>query len=493
MLNMTVIIEQIKRAGQQGMSDIINDLIKDHRVQHDHMISNYQRYKASSAPDGVPVFNRRFVDANKINRKLNNAFDVDIVDVKLGYMLGNPIIYGYDRGLYTTDNVFDDKRYKLDFGVMDEFNKANNSEDIDGETLKKASICGYASRLLYIDKAGQARIMNVNPWECIFISDGSLNESQYAMRYYDIIDNGKKRIYVEWYDEKIISYFISAEDVANSTDETKLRFVPYDKNGVYAQPHMFEGIPLIQFENNGEQQGDCDKVYEDIDAYDRAMSDVNSELEQFRLAYVALFGLNPSDEMIEQAKRTGFFGFPDKESGMEFVTKNLNDTVIENHLNRLEDNIYRFAKSVNFKDEAFSGNVSGIAMKFKMFGLESKCITSERKFTAALRTQYKILSSVWKAKGTKVDYLNMTFTWTRNFPLNLLDEADTSSKLKGLVSERTRLGLLSFIDDPEKEIKQMELENPLLPDLDEPQFDENGMPIEQGRTEQPGGMQNGNV
>jgi len=473
MLNMTVVIEQIKAAGKGVTNQIINDLIKDHRIKHDQMISNYQRYMASNAPDGVPVLTRKMPGLNKVNNKLNNPFDVDIIDVKLGYMLGNPIIYGLD------------KLSESDLAILKDFNLANNSEDIDGETLKMASICGYASRLLYINQDGQARIMNVNPWECIFIKDGSLNESQYAMRFYDMIDGEKIRIYVEWYDSTDIYYYIS-DDSKNKTNETVLTFAAYKKMNndgqmVSSQPHMFEGIPLIQFENNQEHQGDCDKVYAEIDAYDRAISDVNSEIEQFRLAYLAIYGMLPTDEMVEKAKQTGIFGLPDKEAVMEFITKNLNDDIIEHHLDRLEDNIYRFAKSVNFKDEAFAGTVTGIAMKFKMFGLESKCIISERKFTAALRTQYKILSSVWAAKGSKVDYLNITFAWTRNFPLNLLDEAETSSKLKGLVSEKKRLGLLSFIDDPEAEMKAMEEENADIPNLDEPQYDENGEPIEKGQ------------
>ena len=488
MLNMAAIIEKIRLAGAGGVtSEILATLIADHKPTRDHMVSNYQRYKASSAPDGVPIFSRKFADVNKVNRQLNNAFDVDIVDVKLGYMLGNPIIYGYDREKYTDKDVFNEGAYKLDFGVLDDFNKANNSEDIDGETLKMASICGYGARLLYINKEGETRIMNVNPWECIFISDGSLNEAQYAMRYYEIDEKDKKHIYVEWYDERNVSYYISADDVSQKPNDPKLMFIPYSKNGFTSQPHMFEGIPLIQFDNNEEHQGDCDKVYADIDAYDAGISDVSSELEQFRLAYLALYGMTPDAETIEKAKKTGVFGMPE-DTKMEFVTKELNGAIIENHLNRLEENIYRFAKSVNFKDEAFAGTITGIAMKFKMFGLESKCVISERKFTAALRTQYKILSSVWAAKGSKVDYLNMTFTWTRNFPLNLADEADTTVKLKGLVSEKTRLGLLSFIDDPEQELKQMKLEEPLIPDLNEPQLDEFGNVIE--RT----GMQdNGNL
>jgi SPP1 family phage portal protein len=477
MLNMTVIIEQIKRAGQGVTSQIINELLKDHKPIHDQMISNYQRYKASSAPDGVPVFSRAFADKNKINRKLNNAFDADIIDVKLGYMLGNPIIYSLDKDVYTTGETVNGS-YDIDSKVIDDFNKSNNSEDNDGETLKMASICGYGARLLYNDFEGQARVMNVNPWECIFISDGSLSESQYAMRYYDIIDSGKMKIYIEWYDQTNVSYYISADDITKSSKDTIISFIAYSKNGKTVQPHMFDGIPLIQFNNNEEHQGDCDKVYADIDAYDAALSDVSSELEQFRLAYLALYGMNPDEETIEKAKKTGVFGMP-SETKMEFVTKELNDTIVENHLNRLEDNIYRFAKSVNFKDEAFSGNVSGIAMKFKMFGLESKCIISERKFTAALRTQFKILASTWKVKGTDIDYLNMTFTWTRNFPLNLADEAATTVQLKGLVSEITRLGLLSFVDDPEAELKQMETENAAITvDLNEPQLYENGEPIE---------------
>lgn len=67
-------------------------------------------------------------------------------------------------------------------------------------------------------------------------------------------------------------------------------------------------------------------------------------------------------------------------------------------MNRLEENILRFAKSVNFSDESFGGNVTGVAMKFKLMALENKCITMERKMTAALRYQYKLIFSAWATK-----------------------------------------------------------------------------------------------
>ena len=481
MLNMAAIIATMSADGQAVMSDIFNSLLKDHKPKHDQMISNYKRYQASHSPDGVPVFTRKFTDANKINRKLNDAFDADIIDVKLGYMLGNQLLYVMDKSAYTTGETLNQGAYDVAQKFLTDFNLANNSEDIDGETLKMAAICGYASRLLYIDSAGQTAIMNVPPWECIYVRDGSVNESQYAMRYYEMMEGEKLRVMVEWYDPKMVSFYISTDDTKNKPagQDADMIFRPYVKDGKSSMPHMFTGIPLIQFANNEEHQGDCDKIYSLIDAYDADLSDVSSELEQFRLAYMAFYGFAPDQETIDRAKKTGAFGMPDEHCKIEFITKNLNDLVIENHLNRLEDNIYKFGKSVNFGDEAFAGNISGIAMKFKMFGLESKCITSERKFTVALRTQYKILSTAWKVKGSTIDYLNIAFVWTRNFPLNLLDEAETTVKLKGMVSEKTRLGLLSFVDDPEKEIAAMEEEAAKI-DFNEPQLDEDGNPIVPG-------------
>lgn len=88
----------------------------------------------------------------------------------------------------------------------------------------------------------------------------------------------------------------------------------------------------------------------------------------------------------------------------------------------------RFAKSVNFADEEFAGNASGIAMKLKMMALENKCITMERKFTSSLRYQFKVLFSAWaKRKGfAKEDYLKVFFGFKRNLPANILDEAQST-------------------------------------------------------------------
>lgn len=444
-------LQELQRLSGQVTSQIIKDLIADHAPIRAKMIKQYDRYKANSK--GVPILTREMPDSLKVNNKLNNAFDVDVIDTRNGYFAGVPINYNLDKEHYlvsedpiTKKKTYNDTAYNKDLDVINQFTLINSIDDQDSETDRKRSICGLGARLCYIDREGLERVMVVDPWECIFIYDRSINEPQYTMRYYPMTVNGEEYTRVEWYDDSQITYYIEDGNGEYSLDQSEQ---------INPQPHMFDYNPLIAFVNNDEMMGDCERVYALIDGYDNAISDVSSEITQFRLAYMYMKGVEPSAETIELAKQTGAFGVG--ETGeVGFITKDMNDTVVENHLNRVEENIYRFAKSVNFNDEAFGGTISGIAMKFKLFGLETKCIVAERKFTSALRQMFKILASAWNRKGLQIDYTKIWFQFKRNVFYDPLAEAQSTMALKGLVSEETRLGLLSFVDDVEWEREAME-------------------------------------
>lgn len=444
-------LKELVALNGQVTSQIIKDLIEEHKPVREKVLALYKRYKA----DEVPIFNRKFDDPNKINNKLNNSFDSEIVDTKVGYFIGHPISYQLDK---------EQEAYEKAKETLTDFNLRNNIDDLDSETVKMATICGYSARLLYIDRDGKECVMNLHPWEVILVYDRSINEPQYALRYYDItIKEGreeKTRTRVEWYDDQFVTFYIQDDTGEYVLDSTE------PKNPL---PHQFDLIPVIVFPNNEEMQGDAEKVLNLIDAYDRAMSDENSELEQFRLAYMAFYGVEVTEEILAKARQTGAFGLPDAEgegAKVEFITKQLNDTVIENHLNRLDANIMRFGKNVNMTDESFAGNLSGVAIRYKLTPLENKCITMERKMTAALRQQFRVLATAWAKKGIPFDYTNIYFDFKRNLPVNVTDEAESTSRLKGLVSERTRLSLLSFVDDVDWELEEMKKDMEGRVDLD---------------------------
>ncbi|MCX3306602.1 phage portal protein [Bacillus sp. NEAU-CP5] len=441
---MNHLIDKIRASGITP--ELIADIIAAHKSDHDRMKNLYDRYKAEV--QGVPILTREAIEYedfetghvkridHKVNNKLNNSFDSDIVDTKAGYLFGHPITYEFDdkRETGTTSSGKQ---------MIDDFNTLNNIADEDSEWGKMATICGYGARLAYIDRNGNERVKNIEPWEAVFLSDGNIHEPEYALRYYETY-NGQKK--AEFYDSKTIYYFSTKDSSAFTLD---------DKT-----PHMFDGCPLFGLANNKELKGDAEKVLSLIDAYDRTLSDASNEIEQYRLAYLILKGLGADEDTLQQLKKTGVLELYDEKDDVSYLTKDINDAIIENHLNRLEDNILRFAKSVNFSDESFGGNVTGVAMKFKLMALENKCITMERKMTAALRYQYKLIFSAWatKNKAKAEDYLKVWFGFKRNLPANVLEEAQTTAQLKGMVSEETRLSLLSFVDDVQYELKKMEEE-----------------------------------
>ncbi|AYK67164.1 phage portal protein [Bacillus subtilis subsp. subtilis] len=437
-------LDQIRASGITP--ELIAEIIEAHKNDHDRMKKLYDRYQAEV--QGVPILTREAIEYedfetghvkridHKVNNKLNNSFDSDIVDTKVGYLFGHPITY-----------EFDDKRETGTTSpgkqMIDDFNTLNNIADEDSEWGKMATICGYGARLAYIDRNGNERVKNIEPWEAVFLSDGNIHEPEYALRYYETY-NGQQK--AEFYDSKTIYYFSTKDSSAFTLD--------------HKQPHMFDGCPLFGLANNKELKGDAEKVLSLIDAYDRTLSDASNEIEQYRLAYLILKGLGADEDTLQQLKKTGILELYDEKDDVSYLTKDINDAIIENHLNRLEENILRFAKSVNFSDESFGGNVTGVAMKFKLMALENKCITMERKMTAALRYQYKLIFSAWatKNKAKAEDYLKVWFGFKRNLPANVLEEAQTTSQLKGLICEETRLSLLSFVDDVQYELHKMKEE-----------------------------------
>ncbi|MEC3228213.1 phage portal protein [Bacillus thuringiensis] len=425
---------------------LLKKIIDEFEPVKQRMINRYERYKASEK--GVPIFTREFKgDGNKdkVNNKLNNDFFSEIIDTKIGYMFGLPIAYSLDHE--------DEEVLKR----IQDYLKANHTEDADAETGKFASICGYGARLLYHDKDGEEKVMNIKPYEAIFLTNSSIAEPKYAIRCYPIKvidgDDFKDGYKVEFYnDTQIIEY--TGEDLDKLKETNRIT-------------NLYKGVPLIGFPNNEELQGDVDKALSLIEGYDRTLSDVNSEVEQFRLAYMMFQGVEVDEETVGKLKKTGALELPEGANAF-FLTKDLNDNILEHHLDRLEKNICRFTKHVNLSDESFGGNLTGVAIRYKLLALETKSGTLEVKFTKSLRQQFKLLFDAWNLRSNKeeLDYLCMTFQFTRNIPVNLADEAEVQAKLQGLISEETRLSLFSAIHDPKAELQKMKEEEADSIDLD---------------------------
>lgn len=433
-----------------GINPIIaNFILRDHILIEQKMLENYERYIQYK----VPIKDRELPEnTTKINNKLINDFFSEIIDTKVGYMFGEPVTYFLDSNA---------PNYEAAIQKMQQFRKLNNLDDLNAETGKYAAISGMSAMLCYIDEDGMERVMRVDPWECVFISDYEISQPRYAIRYYWVYENDgqMRRLKVHFYDDKNVTTLIGDNaGILEILEESK--------------PHGFDYCPLFGIPNNNELLSDGEKVFSLIDAYDRTMSDLNSEIEQFRLAYMMFIGYEPDEDALDKMRQTGALWIPTADSGedIKFLTKTIDNKTVEGHLDRLEKNILRFANHVNFSDEHFSGNLSGVAMKFKLFALETKAKMFERKHEAATRYLFKVIGSAWSKKGFDFDVNLLDIKYSRNVPINAVDEANAASSLNGIISKKTLLGQLSFINDVEEELRNIEDEKQDMVNLDDPEL-----------------------
>lgn len=431
----------------QGISpQVIADAIADHTDLKNKTFSNYGRYTQNKKD--VPILTREFegAAAKKINNKIANDYFGEIIDTKTGYMFGEPMLIGYEKK---------ESNYEVIKEEIRRFGKINNIDDLNSEISKFAGMCGYDAGLCYIDKEGQERVMRIDPWEAIVISKTSLTEPEYGIVYYTTWDEKAR---VEFYDAATKTIF-EGEDF-DSLEEVKKS----------AKKHMFKHCPLFGIPNNNELLGDADKVLSLIDAYDSTISNMTDEAEQFRLAYLLYIGYEPDD--IEAMIKTGALYIPtaDNNERIEWLTKSLDPAYIEALMNRLEANITRFSKHVNFTDAAFGSDITGPAMRYKLFALETKSKYFERKHQAATQYMYKVIGSSWITKGIPFDYTLLSYKYTRNIPVNLLDEAQTAITMMGVTSKRTALEGMSSVPDVDEELRRIEEEKGDIIDLDDPEL-----------------------
>lgn len=431
--------------------ELLMQIINEHEPIQKDIQKLQERYEASV--EGVPILKRtakpithlendrvRRID-EIINNKLNNSFDSDVVDTKTGYFLGNPINYVVDNDNADLESLAE---------AIEGFRTRENIPDKDTTLGTRTSIAGYGARLVYWSVENNKpilKIANIDPAECIFFYEDSMSSPTYGIQYYpsvEVLEDGtKKEIAIAEFHDEIDTYYFK-----NDGSGYEL---------IDIQAHNLDSCPLFGVENNDSLQGEAAKILNLIDAYDRTMSDANSEIEATRLAILILRNIGMDEEDIQNLNKTGALEMWGENSDIRYLTKDVNDTMIENHLNRIEKNIYKFAKSVDFSDEEFGGNISGIAIKFKTMALEHKAIIAEHKFRSALQYQFKLLCSGWAKLGIckPEDYLNIWFGFKRNLPSNIKEEAEATAMLQGRVSERTRLSLLSFIDDVDAELEEM--------------------------------------
>lgn len=443
----TAELEEIRNSGIT--TELLYKIIQKHQFNAIYNKSLHNRYKGLNGC--VPIFNRkpRYEEEKPINNKINNDYFGLIINAKTGCFAGNPFSYSYS----ITDEAEEDTGGKNEVEIakrtLSDFITRNNMHQKDMQVTKNSATYGYSGRLAYIDEELNERIMTIHGYETIILSDVDISEPEYAVRYYTTLDiNGAEVWTAIFYDNKYATTYKGASLL--------------DLTEVEKKEHLFDYCPLWGVANNEECMGDAEKVLQLIDAYDMALSDNANEIDAFTHALMQI-GVNIDDEYITKAQKTGVLVIPQVGSNpvsepVKWVTKNINDTFTEHHLERINENIFTFSQTPNFLDEKF-GNVSGVALEQKFNGMREKCTAFKASFMNASHYMWKVICSSWRRKGINIDPLHIVTDVKFNIPQDLEGEARTVQTLIGAgLPKRYAFAKLSDVDDVEWVLDEIEAE-----------------------------------
>ena len=224
------------------------------------------------------------------------------------------------------------------------------------------------------------------------------------------------------------------------------------------EDNLFHTLPLIPFANNCQGTGDFELVTDLVDAYNLLLSGAMDDMQSVANAFLALYGmLGTTQGDIDEANRTRVLSLA--EGGRaEFVVKDLNHEALGQLENNLRRSILQLSMTPDLSDDSFAGNASGVALQYKLWGIEQVRSAKERSFAPGLKALLAALSGGLATLGTPADLTSGRATFYKNLPQDRTAQAEAPLSLSPVLSRRTILEHLPWVADPEEELRRIEKE-----------------------------------
>lgn len=346
--------------------------------------------------DGVPIYARNKTTCSDPNIRVSyNNFQV-IQKTKAGYLASDI------QRVYNDDIAEEVKAKYEDFDSLNHFNAL----------LKKMmfSCVGWGNTysLCYLDEENRIRIKQIPSWQAKVIYDDN-NEPLIGYVYYP--DKETKRMHLWEYDKTIVREYIGSK----SGDSYEL---------VDEGIHGFGEIPVIEWCNNDNKQGNAQLAVSLMDAYDRLISDNITETATFRSAYLLLKNMGMIDDVTKaEMQKTGVFvGGENAEA--KFITKDINPEFVKYIVEKVWTGIWIVACSVDPEALGKLSNATAFQISQMYRNMEEDCKDTECEWWVSLEYLDRVLKSYWTSLDTRslADYetANIDYEFKRNYPRDIM-------------------------------------------------------------------------
>lgn len=365
------------------------------------------------------------------NNCLSHGFARYIVTMAGGYLLGKPVSYqapDQQEALLPLTRAYE----RTDVG------------SVDAELARNASIFGRGVEVLFADEKARPRTAAVSPEHAFVVYDAAISvKPLFGIRFAEKrgVDNVLKGYRIEMYLPDCVAVYETPQLLCASYGTPQVT------------PHFFGGVPMIEYWNGEDEQGDFAHILSLIDAYDRLESDRVNDKEQFVDALLVITGARlETDELgrtpAQQLRQDKLLYLPDQEAQASYLARTLPENDVEVLRQALKSDIHKFSLVPDLTDEHFASNSSGVAMKFKLLGLDHLIRIKERWFREALRERLRRFAHFLQVQGGKpLDAEGVQMVFARSLPVNDLEISQTVMNYRGFVPDEMLLSQVPFVQD----------------------------------------------
>lgn len=374
---------------------------------------------------------------NKPNYKPVCNHAKDIADTSTGYFMGNTISYSNSE-----DTDIDELLIAFDNAEVDES---------DHDNALDMAIYGVAYEYVYARE--NENILDIKSLEVentFIVYDDSIEQQPLFGVYY--FKRKENKADTETYQAVIMTKQFVYSIVLEGKEKGVISEKPV--------PHNMGDIPIIEYKNNKYSIGDFEQQIGLIDSYNSLTANRINDKEQFIDSILVLYGARLGDDEEESIKAMESLAEHKllelhPEARAEYLSKTLNENEVETLRNAVKQDIYTFSHIPNLTDENFAGNSSGVAMEFKLLGLEMITKIKQRYYVKGLKKRIKLFANYLGLTQIAIDANSIIPHFSRSLPKNLLEISQIVSNLDGKVSQETLLSQIPFVEDPTSEIEKV--------------------------------------
>ena len=390
-------------------------------------------------------------------------FEYYIVNMAKGYLAGKPPVYTFTKG----QDAFEQ--------AVTNIKRHNDDATMFAKMIQDFIITSAAYMYVIENENNQIEYKRIDPLNSVVVYNYDIEPKPIAV----------VRI-LEIEEETRIEVVTAERRVMRDKEGKSVKFIDFTADGkeqeVYEKELFWADVSVVAFEHPQaiaifEPAENLIDMFENMLTNKRSMTQYNDEAKLVIKGHQTInppeimdendnVRINPKwQEEISRLYQAQALHFP-TEGGAEWLIKNVDYAGMISTLADIKDLIFTVTSVPNMADRNFANNVSGIAMKYKMFALDQYVTELDRIFKKGYRRLWNIVTNRLNQRGSAFDILDLEVGFAKNAPQSSAESSSEAVNLfrNGVISQYSAIVHAEVGLDPAEEMERISAEAGTLQD-----------------------------